>query len=257
MNDIAVVMTTLDRAPRRNYLGETLENLVRGGVWKSPRLKSFWLVDSGSKDVGGYIYDQGAPDVDGNIYLDTWWSSTVEPRLARENVARALLLGADTDAPWILFCEDDIDVCADFLDSVGAWLDDHAHPDCHVYAFGAAYDHICTMYYCGESSWAYPIDAFYGTQCFALRNADARNLAAWLDTHPLVNGVDAPGAYDISMHEWAKTNWPTVDNFGASVPNFVQHMGDESSIGSGFYQFPMWPGRDWSYTRRESKASAR
>lgn len=241
MDDIAVVMITLDRSPKKNYLGETLTNLERGGLWKSPRLRSFTLVDSGSPNVYPYFFSQF--NFPRGIEVDT----TNNRRNARENVARALHLGADTGAPWVLFTEDDIDVCANFLDSVGKWLDENTIEHCHIYAFGAAYDQIRAAYKLKATAWGYPVEAFYGTQCFAIRNEQAQSLAVWLETHRLVRGVDSPGAYDLSMQEWSRANWPEFDYFRASVPNFVQHLGDESLIGNKFFKFPAWPGREWSY----------
>lgn len=240
MNDITVVMITMDRSPKRNYLGETIRNLERSGLWESSRLRRFILVDSGSPSVYQYLFNQMATK---GLDVDT----CIKPRVARENVARALFLGARTDADWVLFMEDDIDVCSDFLNSVGRWLDKHGVSTCHVFAFGAAYDQIRMAHKLRATAWGYPVEAFYGTQCFAIRPQDANSLAIWLETHRLVGGVDAPGAYDISMQEWARTNWPSVDHFMASVPNFVQHLGEESAIGNGFFQFPAWPGREWSY----------
>src|SRR4051812_5820147 len=49
IGDIAVTMITVDRSLKgkcTNYLGETLRNLNRAGVFDSPRLRTFTLCDS-------------------------------------------------------------------------------------------------------------------------------------------------------------------------------------------------------------------
>src|SRR5688572_3427718 len=102
MRDIAVVMITMDRRPSGNYLGRTLENFTRARVWDSPRLHSFHVVDSGSENAVDFI----------GRYVDVLVSERLNVRLSdrklvgRENVARALRIGAAQETPWVLFCED-------------------------------------------------------------------------------------------------------------------------------------------------------
>ena len=174
------------------------------------------------------------------------------------NVATALAVGADTRTPWVLFLEDDIDVCGWFLDSVGAWLDAHARDDRRVYAFGAAYQQIRDVVTRGGTSWDYPVSAFYGTQAFAVRHADARSLAEWLFDHPRYLGDDGVGpdaCYDLAIHRWSAARYPTLRFFLASAPSFVQHTGRESVISPGqtTHWFQSWPGRDWSYVNRAAE----
>lgn len=243
MHDIAVVMITMDRSPRQNYLQDTLLNLRRADVFGSERLHSMTVVDSrpGSwalsvvnslENFYGILVDVEAPV--GAI------------RTPFQNASTALGIGAVSGAPWVLFLEDDIDVCDKFLDSVGRWLDRHIQTDRHVYAFGASYDIITRLTSMGVTSWDYPIDGFYGTQAIALRAEDAASLSGWLSTRQ----VDPKsGSYDISMHAWAQTLWPRVSNFLASVPSFVQHVGKDSALSprTDVHTFASWPGPLWSY----------
>lgn len=237
---ISLVMPTLDRSPRKNFLGVTLENLIRAGVFDSYRLASFHLVDSGSPDTAIYLQSQAVNPDAVEVHLAT------TRRVARENVAKCLQVGGESQADVVLYCEDDIDVCGNFLESVGRWLEDHLRPEIPLYAFGAAYVQIQHLFEKKKAtSWVYDVGAFYGTQCFAVVPTVALEIAYWLRTHKLVCGVDSPGAYDLSIAEWAQSKG--VTHFLASVPNFVQHLGDQSALDNKFFAFPAWPGRSWTY----------
>ena len=217
MKDIAVVIVTRDRTPLKNYLPDTLAALARSGVLVSDRLHS----------------------------LQTITSNT---RTASENVAATLHAGADTGAPWVLFLEDDVDVCADFLGSVGRWLDQYAHRNT-VFSFSVPHSAInleTTQY------WKYPIEYFCCTQALAMRREDAQSLAEYLDAHPTYTGHDggvSTGAYDLHIRDWARQRWPAMEFFGASNPSFVQHVGYDSVItpGRSLIVMPNWPGREWKY----------
>lgn len=243
MRDIAAVMVTVDRTPKPNYLAETLENLARSGA-KPPR--PLVIADSGTDN--GWSYPDIRRTWGSWVHLD---QTDGEFLCANLNVARALRLGAKSGAPWVLFLEDDIDVVADFFDSVGAWLDDHAREDRHLYAFGANYAQVGDLAARGIHAWDYPIEDFYGTQAIAVRAEDAPSLADYLEEH-CFDLTPEGTRYDHLMRGWAKERWPEIDHFLASCPSFVQHTGRSSVIDPRevVHVFPSWPGREWSYLRR-------
>lgn len=254
--DIAAVMITVDRTPRQNYVEETLGNLARAGLFRSNRVDSLLCCPSKLSD-------------DNRPLLDAWLN-TVGPWMAariihplkdylpNENVARALAAGVATSAPWVLFLEDDIDTCADFFDSVGAWLDDHARPDRHIYAFGCAYPQCAELPERGIHAWhEYPIRGFWGTQAFAISSEDAASLSEYLQRDPYVMNP-AGAAWDLAMHKWAAERWPEIEHFSISCPSFVEHIGRESVIDPRptTHTFPSWPGREWSYLRARKEVAA-
>lgn len=245
MRDIAMVMVTVDRSPGKNYLRQTLENLLRGAAFRSPRLHSFHVADSGAD--GTWLWGE-LQAVAEQLYLDTYTHVPDEPRCANVNVAAALRAGADTGAAWVLFVEDDIDVCADFVCGVGQWLDDHARQDRHVYAFGSPYPQVQAAMKAGKHSWDCPVRRFYGTQAFVVSRADAKSLAQWLERDPYAVHPDGV-CYDIVMHKWSQATWPDVPAFVATAPSFVQHLGMASVIAprNGVHTCPSWQGRDWRY----------
>lgn len=242
--DIAVVMPTFDRSPG-NYFLDTLVNLTRGEVFKSPRLKTF-IISDGSDST-----DSRAAQTTHFLQLLKTTVAVAGVRLSPcGNAGRALSLGALTGAPWVLYIEDDIDVCADFLGSVGTWLDDHADLAHRLYAFGAAYTpQIEEQIARGSSAWEYPVHAFYGTQAIAMRAEDARSLGEYWQGNPQVRGVVAPGQYDLMAQDWLRARY--VDGrILASAPSFVVHLGRQSSIrpeDASPPVFDSWRGREWRY----------
>lgn len=243
--DIAAVVVTVDRSPTApNYLAETLGNLARSGAFASPRLASFDVVDSGSL-VSGFVLDAAVRAGLADAFRCGEARSVGSRRTANENVAVALEVGAGSGARWVLFLEDDVDVIDDFVGSVGAWLDDHARPDRIVCALGANYPQAEGPL----PAWDYRIEAFYGTQAFAIRADDAVDLARWLRAHVYDKNIDGT-AYDLHMQDWAFARGERF--FLASAPSFVQHVGRESVIRprASTHTFPSWPGRAWRYGRK-------
>lgn len=217
MNNIAIVMITIETEKRRNYCDQSLTNLKR----------------SGAPDDCVYVVNHKPGE-----------------RTATGNVAEALRQGVDQGLKWVLFLEDDIDVCQDFLNSVGDWLGDHERDDRRIYSFSVPHQ---AMNACRGTAWDYPIEQFCCTQAFAIRSEDALSLSEWLTTYPDFTGPDrktSTGAYDLSMRAWAQHYWPEIKYFLASNPSFVQHVGEASELtpGRATITMPTWPGRDWSYT---------
>jgi len=254
--DIAVTMITVDRSlkgKRTNYLGETLRNLGRSKVFDSPRLRTFTLCDS----LGDPRLWCGEELVFTASCIEAITKSAA-PRLACENAGHALICGGLSGAKWVLFLEDDIDVCGDFLGSVGRFLDRYGRREqFRLYAFGAAYDQISDMRLQGYDHWRYPVSAFYGTQAFAARAEDAVSLGQYISSNPMVRGVYNPNAYDLMFHDWAAVHYPGCE-FLASAPSFVQHIGRES-VCTGkeeTHRFESWPGREWSYRPVESASKS-
>lgn len=254
--DIAVTMMTMDRTPRTNYLTETLENFTRAGGFTSPRFHSLHIVDSGSPPESQWP-DRGILNIP---YMDSAKADFAFPprvfvhrsktrRAACLNAAAALEAGLKTRAPWILFCEDDLDFCGDFLDSVGRWLDLYGDPRYHIFAFGCAYPQVMTRTHQRAWTWEYPVNCFYGTQCFAIRREEAESLAAYWNTNPKVCDVYSPSAYDLMLQDWHRATYPDARVMLASAPSFVQHIGRDSIATSKeqTHTFPSWPGAFWAF----------
>lgn len=254
---IAITMMTMDRTPRRNYLPTTLENMERAGIFQSQHFHSLHIADSGSPPEANWpaaalgdreFLHKEITDPVLNLGPKIYVNIPRTRRTACENAAAALEMGCMTNATWILFCEDDLDFCGDFLESVYNWLEDHVEERFRVYAFGAAYQQVYAAAQNYRNSWEYPIKAFYGTQCFAIRRIDALSLVTYWRSNPLVYGSESPGAYDLMMHGWSEKTFPGLEYFLASAPSFVQHIGRDSiaTEKKETHTFP-WPGPLWVY----------
>lgn len=228
----AVVMITIDRSPKPNFIGQTLAALDRSGVFQSLLLDSFTIFDSGSASL------KFLPMING-------WPVLSAKRCPVENTAAALRHGAESGSPWVLFLEDDIDVCGRFLESISMWLEDHAE-GYEVFPLGANYNTIIAMERLGKTSWRYAVEQFYGTLAVAMRAETAGQVADYLMQR---RGSTEGSPYDLYMADWARERGITY--FLTPVPSFVQHTGVESVIrpGSIFHVYESWPGPDWSYKR--------
>ena len=245
----AAVLITANRSPRPNYLLTTLDNLLTHGGLRAapPELHTFTIIDGTADDL-------------------YWALDTLDPLAGREvgcvsgalpanrNVAYALRFAASVGAPWVLFLEDDIDVCADFFASTAAWLADFADPRYPIFPLGANYPQVDapTNYGC---AWEYPIDKFYGTQALALRADTAVSVADYIDTHCYSRTHDGT-AYDLLIADWARANG--YGSFLTPAPSFVQHIGRESVIRprAETHVFPSWRGHRWSYVRDAAASAA-
>lgn len=235
-NDITVVMITTDRNP--SYGKQTYAKLV-------------------------HVERNSPPGLRFQLFLDNEHNPMA-------NVARALKWASEQPREWVLFLEDDLLFCDRFIDSVAVWLSEHTIMapfqvlQSPVYLFGSVTinEYNDSLYSTPwsrlNSSWApVPIDGFYGTQAFAIRREDAASLSTCLTN--LVNFTDRdPGKYDLAMVDWCRATYPSVTHFIASIPSFVQHIGEESSIrpGEPSFTFPSFPGEEWSYVTGETMGVA-
>lgn len=233
---ISIVISTFDRSPNPNYLFQTLESLHRAGVLDSPLLTGLYLVDSGSASSW--------PPVENSIFLHpkVWCVQAEQRRSAKWNCAAALRVGANSGATWVVHLEDDVLVCADFVGSLTRWLESHGADD-RLNVFSGDNPGFAQKI---SPVWQYPVEMFWGMQCFAVRPNVALNIADWFETH----GLPEHNAHDIELHRWAEFHG--IKSFAASAPSFVQHIGNVTSIannpnGGHLVSFPSWPGPEWKY----------
>lgn len=245
---ITICIKTKERRSGVDYLGQTLRNLGRGGVFRSRLLHSLIVVDSGSSD--DYFERELHPFIPLGVPLIVDRGE----RTLHQTAATAIRRGATSGAPWVLVIEDDLDVCADFLGSVHRWLVQHAvEPGFRMAVFGANYSSITQLV--GQATyWQYPVGAFYGAQALAWSRQDAAQLAAWLGPDPSYKGIRQHG-HDILLQVWGRATGQ--EHFLASVPSFVQHVGRQSGISNKFFQFASWPGPWWSYLPPEPRKRRR
>lgn len=243
---IALFISTIDRAPKANYLGATLDSMSRGGVWSSVIPFVLTIVDSGSVDPQKH-YRQ---EVEGRIPSDVSVVFDIVPgggrRTHNENANRAAILAHILDADWTLFCEDDIRVCSKFLESAVCWLNEHFDPRWLLYVLGSPYKQVLTEFQRGKTFWEYPIETFYGSQCVAVHRMHLAHMTRWLLRHPLYRGTVSV-SHDLNLADWARERSPSEKYFLASAPSMVDHVGVESFIGNRAFSFPSFQGENWTY----------
>jgi hypothetical protein len=212
---VSIAIKTRDRAPRKDFLEETMENLRRAGIHKSAHFDSLFVVDGAERTL-----HQNA-------------QTCIEVASIRKT------------AKYTMVLEDDLDFVNDFLENAVAWLE--ANPGFEMYALGANYAQIVSAVRKGRDYWLYPVGAFYGAQALVWRRETAEQLAKWLGPDPEYNGVRDHG-HDLKLQQWGRERG--AEFFLASAPSMVQHIGNESGIGNRFFQFESFPGHEWKYERR-------
>ena len=261
---VAIAVKTMDRgayAPKvPNCLGDTLANLKRGGVFRSPHLHSLTLVDSGSPDVVDFIrselpeavwtVEDGAVNVGGGMRFRI--DAPVEGRRNLHRNARdAIQIAGSAGATWAMVIEDDIDVCSDFLESTVAWLADHRQPSPMMYAFGANYQQIRNLYRrSGSGVWKYGVRGFYGALCCVWSPEDALDVVEWYGPDPCYVNVETGRkiygrGHDMMLGRWGADR--DIKFFRATVPCFIQHIGVQSGLGNRKIEYAGWRGRGYSY----------
>ena len=242
---IAIVMITIDRSAsgRENYLASTMQSLKDSGMQRTKVPYDFYIFDGGSESID-YISALRSDIFPITIYVPI--GHKLSPNM---NAGRALLIGSQVQADWVLFLEDDIEVCKDFLDGVAWWLNHFADTRHRLFTFYTCYHEVEQQHKgSGVGSWEYPVDKFYGTQCMALRPREAQSIGEYLV------GLSYPtSSYDIEIQNWTKA-FPNLmqegsECFLASVPCFVQHIGEQSVLFNDpkrFHQCTSYQGKDWS-----------
>lgn len=264
----SIVIGTLNRSPQENYLGRTLDNLHRSGLWDTPLPFRVDIVDSRSADNERYLQDEVYRHLHGAksshqlvIHLcddaaltkaAPQWVSTKHGHTRRSRNANALeclRVGVLTGAPWVLFLEDDIDVCHDFLGSVDRWLQEHGRRDRHMYSFATPYKHVEAAFRAGDSAWDFPAHLFYGNQALAFHRREAISALDYIEQR--LPTWDTGQGFDLLLKEWVSKTYPRSPMFLSSAPSFVQHIGRESTLHLGrFHTAAGWSGPEWSYAGR-------
>lgn len=245
MVTVDIAVKTIDRSPRdkKNYLGITLRNLKRAGVFKSKNLGRFWIVDGGSLNPEAYYQQEGVTETGHQVFTDH------AVRTMHQNAQRCIDLASSGGADYALVLEDDINTCSNFLESVVKWLDQHELSTPNMYVFGCNYQQLELMIRRGSRVWPYPCESFYGALACCWPREVAQGLAKWLGPDPFYKNekgeeVKTHG-HDLLLGRWGE--WMGFDHFLASAPNFVQHIGVDSGLNNKKVIYPAWNGPEWSY----------
>lgn len=214
----SVVMMAVNRAPKRNYVLDTVNSLVASGALDYQGT-TLTISDSGSEDTSylDFIVSRGLPVK--VLYSDR--------RLClNENFSKAMAHGAEETSEYVVFVEDDIAVVPGLMQKVDAFI--RKYPDQLIWSFHAMYTEVKSRAIAGHDYWDMPREKFYGTLCIVLRKKHAKELSEFIYQSYAKQGREI-GA-DVRIHQWMQQFYPQYRYIRCSAPSLVQHMGDESSI---------------------------
>lgn len=239
-----IVISTADRHPQKNYLIDTLNGLQQVFTSKIPH--EVVVSDSGV----GHLHRTRA---------SVWFHSQgYEPCVTTpgrkgstpDNAAEGLRMAVMYEPEWIIFLEDDIEVCGSFLESVDAWLTENATVWVPVYPLCAAYGKNAGRNR-EDKAWKYGLGGFYGTQAYAIPARYAVDLANYLETQAFYR--NQTNGHDLLLKDWVLSRFPNCTHLLAPGMDFVQHVGRESSLHPGrFHVYPHFGGSNWTYVNQET-----
>lgn len=216
--NLILTIRTANRAPKRNYVGATVRSLIAKGA--DPSAIHLFPTDPDVRWLSELPVTVHVPD---------------HHCTPNENGIRQVEALEGSEAEWIVFCEDDIETCADPMGSMARWLADHARPDVHVYRFFAL-PRTPVVRRTETADWC-PLKEMRGSQAVALMADDARAFAAWATAHPTDwRPKDAPfqdrptKGFDKLIGYWALKHWPNQPLGLVSRPMLVNHIGTESAL---------------------------
>ena len=213
---------TANRAPKRNYLGQTVRTLVRQGF--DPACLHLFPTDP---DVR-WLYEE---IVDENPIVHR----AVRRYSPNENGIRMVTALESDPADWIALLEDDLDVRP--VTECLVWLEAHADPAVHVYRWCALPG--TPLRTVDRTAARAPLREMRGSQAVLLRAADARLFAHWAAAHPTDwRPTDAPfqdvpdKGFDKLIGYWALQQWPKQPYGLVAMPMLVNHVGRHSLLHS-------------------------
>lgn len=237
-----VTIRTANRAPKRNYLGQTVRAFLESGC--DPSLVHLFPTDPDVRWL--------SEELDGLPALAIHTPDVVRSPNAN-GVAQVSALDA-MDAEWIGLFEDDVYPCRDVVGSITRWLSVHADPAVHVYRLFALPGTASRK--CAPHADRFPLWEMRGSQAVILRAADARAFAEWATAHaktwrpknaPFQHHPQTRG-FDKLIGYWALATWPDQPYGLLSQPMMIRHVGRESSMYShGVANDRAFAGMAWSY----------
>lgn len=233
-----VVISTIDREPA--FVHNLLETLLADDQGAGLRIR---CVVCGPDD--GYL-KRWREHVNTETLDERGMRQLLRIRPKRRFVFNAIrcLLGAD-HSDSLLCCQDDIVFCPEWRRKLTKMVDtaplylSKSQPRCrgpgrsgsrYVLSLYAAY------LFKARPVCSYPTQKFYGTQCVYFPQEVLRDVATAMDR--AFDGGRCPPD-DIWLKEWCmRQDMPIL----CGIPNLVQHIGKDSTIGSSFHESPTFQG---------------
>jgi hypothetical protein len=227
--NLLIGMTTANRYPRTNYVSRTLKALHKQGV-RNDRLHVF---------VGGEVkwFQQAVKGFDDVCILHA------SKKYLNRNENGVFMVTGVPKCDWVLFLEDDLAFCDDFVQSVENWLTIHARENRRLYSFfsrhGRPVGDVQSYDYC-------PCKPALGFLAMAMRWEDAQKFGAWAQNR--MKTWKRKNGFDELLRFWLRAQYPGTKILCAK-PCFVQHTGDDSLAHPGKARriTPHFAGERWRY----------
>lgn len=220
---IVLAIRTADRSPKRNYLGQTVQTLLRQGF--APEQLHIFPTDPNVRWLGTELEESH----DLHVHVP------IKRKTPNANGIRLVDALQPSAADWIALLEDDLDCVP--ATRLLAWLSAHDDPAYHVYRWSALPG--TPLRTVDRTAARAPLREMRGSQAVLLRRADALAFQAWAVTHPKnwrpagAPFQDKPDqGFDKLLGYWALATWPDQPDGLVAVPMLVNHIGRDSLLHS-------------------------
>ena len=219
-----------------NHLDTTIASLRASGLWDSGIDFVLLLHDTGSKDqsyLDKYVGQENCIVVKPKEKLGQQDNMVAMLQYANDN------LGGSKD-DYVLFLEDDILFCDNFISNLDVWVKKHVVDEDIFQSFYVPYTQ-------SQENIAKGIDEqfllrhFYGAQALGFKYHRLSSLLAWLKMSRSSNGKWT-ALNDLLIRAWVETfGKPTMK---VSAPPLTQHLNTGSSLHTPTHQAPNFTGKD-------------
>jgi hypothetical protein len=212
----------------------------------------------------------------GRGYIDRMMSSFYHSNFSTKQTYRLFTINQDKELiqsiphhfDYVLFLHDDIIFCNNFLDSIQLWIEQNLTEENKIVSF-----------YLPQTIWHYDtiikdkyifsnINTFFATQAILMKIEDHKNVTRLIhevnlekykgmEEIPIVvyeqitdiirtNRASNRICLRFWISEWFKT-FDGENKIVATIPSFVQHIGEISTLNHPFHRCTSFKGEDWSY----------
>lgn len=237
-----IVMRTKDRTPKKNYIIETLKSFFANNDDLDLLNKFIIQCDNGKHEFITYNTEfeklrNEKLFIHCNLILLT-------PNL---NASEALCIEQNSETIYTIFIEDDIIFCKDFLKEVDWYVKELKNFICLT--FHCPYKEILEEKKKNNYFWKYPLEKFYGTQCFLMHSFNMQEFGKFIKLFANEKNIknlkmkynsngSTPMIYkclDFWLKEFIYYKFKQ-EYIYATVPSLVQHIGVESTLGNKFHE---------------------
>lgn len=232
MSKYIMAMTVCNRLEKNGTptLDLTIDSLKKSGLWQSKIDFTLVLHDSGSVDTSYLDKYESLPNV---LVV----KSKEKAGILKNAVLMLKYICKNLQADYILYIEDDILFCKNWIENLDHWTRSYIRPADWCFSFYCPYEHLSPF---GLNIFNWRLDSFYGTQCFGV---PFDKLASLTDFFEKKNKEGYERGNDMFLSEWIRIS-SRKESIKTSYPSIVQHMAIGSTLDSYAHKSPSFLGED-------------